>query len=217
MSRTRIKICGITRTEDLDAAVNHGADAVGFVAYDKSPRYIGPDQAARLARALPPFVTPVVLFVDATRDDVGAYLDAFPGYVLQFQGNEPAHDCEQFGNAYIKAARIGADGRVDGVSLPDYAAGYAQAQAMLLDAHSDVFGGAGVTFDWDRVAALSLPRIVLAGGLTADNVGAGIAKFRPWGVDVSSGVERSKGIKDPGKIAAFCNAVRAIDRALAGE
>ncbi len=217
MSRTRIKICGITRLEDLEAAVHQGADAVGFVAYDKSPRYLGPEQAARLASALPPFVSAVALFVNPTRDDVGAYLDAFPGYVLQFHGDEPAHECEQFGNPYLKAARIGVDGLASGMALMDYAAQHPNAQAILLDAHSDAYGGAGQTFDWERVAADGLRRFVLSGGLNPENVGAGIAKFRPWAVDVSSAVEKSKGIKDPGKIAAFCQAVRAADRAIANE
>lgn len=217
MIRTRIKICGITRQEDLDAAVLQGADAIGFNAYEKSARYVGPEQAARLARSLPPFVTAVALFVNPSRDDVAAYLDAYPGYVLQFHGDETAHDCEQFGNPYLKAARIGPDGRVAGLTLAAYAQAHPQAQALLLDADSELFGGSGETFDWEQVAAGSLRRCVLAGGLTSENVGAGIAKFRPWAVDVASGVEKSKGIKDPGKIAAFCNAVRAIDRALAGE
>lgn len=217
MSRTRIKICGITSREHLDAAVLAGADAVGFNAYPKSPRYVGPDLAAALARALPPFVTPVALFVNATRDEVAAYLDLFPGYTLQFHGDETVRACEEFGSAYLKAARIAADGKVGGVDLAGYAATYPGAQALLLDAYTDAYGGAGETFDWSLIGGELPERIVLSGGLNADNVGAGIAKLRPWAVDVSSGVEKSKGIKDAGKIRAFCNAVRAIDRALAGE
>lgn len=217
MTRTRIKICGITRADDLDAAVLAGADAVGFNAYPKSPRFVGPEAAARLAQALPAFVTPVVLFVNATRDEIAAYLDAYPGYVLQFHGDESVSDCEQFGNAYLKAARIDTDGSVGGIGLSDYADAFPTAQAILLDAQSEAYGGAGRTFDWSAAGGLPARRMVLAGGLTSENVGSGIAKLRPWAVDVSSGVEKSKGIKDPGKIHAFCNAVRAIDRALAGE
>lgn len=217
MGRTRIKICGLTREEDVRLAVAAGADAIGFNAYDKSARYVGPEQAARLARGLPPFVSAVALFVNPTRDDVAAYLDAFPGYVLQFHGDEPAEACEQFGYPYLKAARIGADGLVAGMALAAYAKTHPNAQALLLDADSAAYGGTGQTFDWEQIEAGGLRHCVLAGGLTADNVGAGIAKFRPWGVDVASGVEKSKGIKDPGKMALFCQAVRAADRAIAGE
>lgn len=206
--RTRIKICGITRREDLAAAVAAGADAVGFVAYAQSPRFVGPDAAARLALALPAFVTPVVLFVNPSRDEVGAYLDAFPGYVLQFHGDEPPEACEQFGNAYIKAIRMR-----EGIDAVALANAHPRAQAVLLDADSAGYGGSGETFDWGRVdrAAFAHP-VILSGGLTPHNVGAGIAALRPWAVDVSSGVERIKGEKDAGKIQAFVTAVCAADR-----
>lgn len=208
--RTRIKICGITRREDLDAAVASGADAIGLVAYPRSPRFIGPEMAASLANALPPFVTPVALFADATRDEVSAYLDLFPGYVLQFHGDESAHDCAQFGNAYIKAARMRA-----GFDLDAYAVEFSGAQALLLDAYTEGYGGAGQTFDWSIVPALPTRRLILSGGLDAQNVGKGMNAVRPWGVDVSSGVERSKGIKDASKISEFIGAVRAADQTLA--
>ncbi|MFN7848660.1 MAG: phosphoribosylanthranilate isomerase [Burkholderiales bacterium] len=211
-TRTRIKICGITREEDLWAAVKAGADAIGFVAYSKSPRYVGPELAAQLARLLPPFVTPVILFVNASIDEVAVYLDAYPAYTLQFHGDERAQECEQYGNPYWKAARM-----QPGFDLGGYAVEFASAQAMLLDAYSDAYGGAGQTFDWNLIPPdLPIP-LILSGGLTPENVGAGIAKVRPWAVDVSSGVEQSKGIKDASKIQSFAAAVKAIDRALLGE
>jgi phosphoribosylanthranilate isomerase len=210
--RTRIKICGITREQDLCSAIHVGVDAVGFVAYSKSPRYIEPEAAARLARYLPPFVTPVLLFVNATVDEVRRYLDFFPAYTLQFHGDETAAECERYGNPYWKAARMR-----PGFDLGTFAVEFASAQALLLDAYTDAYGGAGETFDWGLIPAdLPVP-LILSGGLTPENVGAGIAKVRPWGVDVSSGVEQSKGIKDAGKIRSFTAAVKAIDRALLGE
>jgi phosphoribosylanthranilate isomerase len=210
--QTRIKICGITREEDLSAAVKAGVEAIGFVAYSKSLRYVEPETAAQLARLLPPFVTPVALFVNASPDEVCAYLDVFPAYTLQFHGDETVSQCEQYGSPYWKAARM----RV-GFDLRAYAVEFASAQGLLLDAYTDAYGGAGETFDWGLIPAdLSVP-LLLSGGLTPENVGAGIAKVRPWGVDVSSGVEITKGIKDPSKIVAFTKAVKAIDRALLGE
>ncbi len=210
---TRIKFCGITRVEDLDAAVAAGVDAVGFVGYARSPRYVGPETAARLAQRLPPFVAPVLLAVDATRDEIGAYLDLYPAYTLQFHGDEPAEHCEQFGNPYLKAARIEAgSARFD---LEAFALRYPLAVGILADAHVDAFGGVGQRFDWgvlDPVDAAQRSRpLVLSGGLTAGTVGAGIARLAPWAVDVSSGIERSKGIKDAGKMRAFVAAVRAAD------
>jgi phosphoribosylanthranilate isomerase len=210
--RTRIKICGITREEDLWAAVKAGADAIGFVAYSKSPRYVGPETAAGLARLLPPFITPVVLFVNSDIDEVAVYLDRFPAYTLQFHGDETAVQCEQYGSPYWKAARMR-----PGFDLGTFAVEFASAQALLLDAYTDAYGGSGETFDWGLIPAdLPVP-LILSGGLTPENVGAGIAKVRPWAVDVSSGVEQSKGIKDASKIQSFAAAVKAIDRALLGE
>ncbi|HEU4621428.1 MAG TPA: phosphoribosylanthranilate isomerase [Burkholderiaceae bacterium] len=208
MNRTRIKICGITRREDADAAVLAGADAIGLVAYPKSPRYVGPELAASLAKALPPFVTPVALFVNATRDEVGAYLDQYPGYLLQFHGDEDADECEQFGNAYVKAARM-----VEGFDLDAFANQHPRAQGILVDAWSEGYGGAGKTFDWSWLPERFDRPLVLSGGLEARNVAEAIARVRPWAVDVSSGVERSKGVKDASKIADFIKAVRAADLA----
>jgi phosphoribosylanthranilate isomerase len=211
-ARTRIKFCGITRPEDLEAGVEAGADAIGLVAYARSPRFVGPETAARLAMQLPPFVTPVLLVVDATRDEIGAYLDLFPAYALQFHGDEPAAECEQFGNPFFKVARIPSGAPFD---LAGFAAQHPAAAAILLDAHVEQYGGAGQGFDWDAVGRIENRRLVLSGGLGPDNVGAGIERLRPWGVDVSSGVERSKGIKEASKMRAFVAAVRAADEAAA--
>ncbi|WP_028312660.1 phosphoribosylanthranilate isomerase [Derxia gummosa] len=215
MIRTRIKYCGLTREDDLAVAIDCGVDAIGFVAYARSPRFVGAARAAELAELLPPFVTPVVLFVNPTRDEVAAYLDLIPGATLQFHGDETPAECGQFGNPWIKAARVAADGRVAGADcdLASYAARYVGARAILLDAHSDGFGGAGKTFDW-RLASgpLALP-VVLSGGLDASNVGAGMAAVTPLAVDVSSGIERSRGIKDADKMRSFAAAVRAADDA----
>ena len=209
MQRTRIKICGITREADLHAAVNAGVDAVGFVAYPKSPRYLGAERAAQLAQQLPPFVTPVLLFVNARPAEVAAYLDFFPGYTLQFHGDESPADCAQYGRAFIKAARL-----KEGFDLTAFAGKFKNAQALLLDVDSPAYGGSGETFDWNLVPPeLPLP-VILSGGLNADNVAAGIAQLQPYAVDVSSGVEEAKGIKDAGKISAFVQAVRAADTLL---
>jgi phosphoribosylanthranilate isomerase len=201
----RVKICGLTRTEDVHGAVAAGADAVGFVGYPKSPRYVGPDVAATLASLLPPFVTPVLLTVNASRDDVAAYLDVYPGFLLQFHGDEIAEHCEQFGNAYLKVARV-ADTRFDFEAL---IAEHPRASGILVDAWSEGYGGAGTAFDWTLLPK-SLPKpLILSGGLHAANVEEGVRRVRPWAVDVSSGVERSKGIKDAGKMRDFVAAVRA--------
>lgn len=206
MQRTRIKICGITRAEDLAAAVNAGADAVGFVFYPPSPRYLTPDRAAELARGVPPFVTRVGLFVNSEPAVVTATLDAVPLDLLQFQGEESPEFCQQFGRPYVKVARMR-----PGFDLIEFARLFASAQGLLLDAYVEGYGGTGQQFDWALVPdELPMP-IVVAGGLTADNVGEVIARLQPWGVDVSSGVEQAKGIKDKDKIAAFIAAVRTAD------
>ena len=206
MQRTRIKICGITRAEDLAAAVNAGADAVGFVFYPPSPRYLTPDRAAELARGVPPFVTRVGLFVNSEPAVVTATLDAVPLDLLQFQGEESPEFCQQFGRPYVKVARMR-----PGFDLIEFARLFASAQGLLLDAYVEGYGGTGQQFDWALVPdELPMP-IVVAGGLTADNVGEVIARLQPWGVDVSSGVEQAKGIKDKDRIAAFIAAVRTAD------
>jgi len=206
MSRTRIKICGLTREVDVDAAVAAGTDAVGFVFYDKSPRFVSPERAAELAQRLPPFVTPVGLFVNASADTIGRALQAVPNMLLQFHGDERPAACNWFGRPYIRAARM-----EPGFDLLDFAHQFSQAQAILLDAHVEGYGGGGKVFDWSLIPRnVPLP-VVLSGGLHAGNVTTGVRQLRPWAVDVSSGVESAKGIKDASMIQQFCDAVRAAD------
>ncbi|MFP5466989.1 MAG: phosphoribosylanthranilate isomerase [Gammaproteobacteria bacterium] len=220
---TRIKICGLTREADVDAAVHAGADAIGFVLYPRSPRFVTPERAGELARRLPPFVTPVLLFVNASPEFIAQGVATVPHALLQFHGDESPADCEAARRPYIRAARIPAGSGGAGFDLLKYADDYAHAQAILLDAHVDGYGGGGQSFDWTafpwshpRLNASS--RLVLSGGLTPANVTDGMALVRPWAVDVSSGVEAIgpdhqplKGIKDPARMHAFVAAVRAAD------
>lgn len=206
MSRTRVKICGITREQDLEAAVAAGADALGFVFYPRSPRFLDRRRAAELVRQAPPFVTRVGLFVNPDPVMLAETLAEVPIDLIQFQGDEEPAFCEQFGRPYLKVARIR-----PGLDLLEFARAYPSARGLLLDAYVESYGGAGQMFDWSVVPkALPLPMVV-AGGLTSDNVGAAIRQLRPWGVDVSSGVEVAKGIKDAAKIAAFVAAVKKAD------
>jgi phosphoribosylanthranilate isomerase len=206
MHRTRIKICGITRACDLDAAVQTGADAIGFVFYPPSPRALTADAAAALARRTPPFVSRVGLFVNAEPASVREILAAVSIDILQFHGEEDARYCEQFGLPYLKAARVRPE-----LDLLEFARAYPSAQGLLLDAWVEAYGGVGQSFDWSLIPEdLPLP-MVLSGGLHAHNVVEAVAKVRPWAVDVSSGVEAAKGIKDANKIAAFIAAVRTAD------
>lgn len=195
----RVKICGITRLEDALFAANAGADALGFVFYDKSPRQIDADQAASLCRALPPFITRVGLFVNASADDVHRVLQRVPLDVLQFHGDETPAYCAQFGKSYLKAVRVTA-----ATDLLKYAADFAAASGLLLDAYvPGIRGGTGETFDWKLVPEQCPQPVILSGGLTPDNVSEAIQQTRPWAVDVSSGVESAKGIKDMHKVAQF--------------
>lgn len=207
MSRTRIKICGLTREADVDAAVQAGADAIGFVFYDKSPRYVTPARAAELARRLPPFVTPVGLFVNASDEQLAAGLAALPNMLVQFHGDESPQDCERAGRPWLRAARIN-----PGFDLLDFAHQYSGAQAILLDAHVDGYGGGGKVFDWSLIPRNVPSPVVLSGGLHAGNVLTGVLQVRPWAVDVSSGVEQAKGLKDAALIQQFCAEVREADR-----
>lgn len=204
---TAVKICGITRIEDGLAAAHRGAHAIGLVFHRASPRYVTPQQAAAISRALPPFVTAVGLFVDLPAPEVQAILDAVPLQLLQFHGNEDPGYCAAFSRPYIKAIRM-----APGVDLLQCASLYSAAKGLLLDAYTPAApGGTGESFEWDRVPAqLPLP-VVLAGGLTPENVAAAVRAVRPWAVDVSSGVERGKGIKDVNKIAAFIRGARDAD------
>ncbi len=208
--RTRIKICGLTREADVDAAAEAGADAIGFVFYPSSPRCVTVEQAQRLASRLPPFVTPVALFVNAAPADVRAAVDAIPQLVLQFHGDESPVECERYARPYLRAVRLS-----PGFDLLDFAARFSHAQAILLDAFVDGYGGGGKVFDWSLVPAAVPHRLVLSGGLHAGNVIRGVTTVRPWAVDVSSGVESAKGVKDADAIRRFCDAVRTADTQLA--
>jgi len=229
--RTRIKICGLTREQDVDAAVNAEADAIGFVLYAQSPRAVTVERAAELARRLPPFVTPVLLFVNANATEVIAACASVAGATVQFHGDESPSYClaatVQGTRPYLRAARIPLGTGVAAFDLVKYADDYSSAQAILLDAHVDGYGGGGQTFNWSLLPPNVNAHLVLSGGLTSANVGDGITPVRPrcksLAVDVSSGVEAEdahgkplKGIKDPEKIRQFVAAVRAADRHLAG-
>jgi phosphoribosylanthranilate isomerase len=221
--RTRIKICGLTREADVDAAVQAGADAIGFVLYAASPRCVSPERAGELARRLPPFVTPVLLFVNASPDAVARGVAAVPHALLQFHGDETPADCVAAGRPFIRAARIPPGPSGTGFDLLKYATDFAAAHAILLDAHVEGYGGGGQSFDWNAFPwshplLNASSRLVLSGGLTPANVTDGIRLVRPWAVDVSSGVELVspegqglKGIKDADRIHAFIAAVQAAD------
>ena len=199
-----VKICGITRTEDALAAASLGAHAIGLVFYRPSPRYVEPDAAGSIVRALPPFVTPVGLFVDASEDAVREIASRAGVQLLQFHGAESPEFCARFTVPYMKALRV-----KPGVDLLQYARDFSGAKALLLDAfHEGLHGGTGALFDWSLIPpSLPLP-VVLSGGLTPENVSVAVRRVRPSAVDVSSGVEAEKGIKDPAKIAAFIKGVR---------
>ena len=204
--RTRIKICGLTREEDVDAAVRCGADAIGFVLYAASARHVSVERAAALATRLPPFVTPVVLVVNATDTLIAAALGAIPNLLLQFHGDESPRECMAAARPFIRAARM-----TEGFDLLNFASQYSSAQAVLVDAHVDGYGGGGKVFDWSLIPRRVPLPVVLSGGLHAGNVTDGILQVRPWAVDVSSGVESAKGIKDARAMRRFCDAVRAAD------
>ena len=215
--RTRIKICGLTREADVVAAVNAGADAIGFVFYANSARALSIARAAELARWLPPFVTPVGLFVNAEPALIEQAVAAIPNLLLQFHGDETPEACEAHHQAsrrpYLRAARM-----VPGFALLDFAAAHANAAGILLDAHVDGYGGGGKAFDWSLIPANVLRPVVLSGGLQPANVGDGIAQVRPWAVDVSSGVETvngPRGQKDAALMRQFCEAVREADARIA--
>ena len=216
MKRTRIKICGLTREADVRHAVQAGADAIGFVLYPPSPRAITPERAGELARLLPPFVTPVLLFVNASAAEIAAGLQAVPNALLQFHGDETPEQCLGAARPFLRAARVPVGDGARSFDLLEYAQDYADAQAILLDAHVQGYGGGGVAFDWtafnwSHPQLNASARLVLSGGLTPANVIDGIRLVRPWAVDVSSGVESAKGIKSPELIDRFVAAVRQAD------
>lgn len=201
---TAVKICGITRPEDALAAARAGAHAIGLVFYAQSPRHVTPARAAEIIRVLPPFVTTVGLFVDAPAEEVRAVLAEAPVGLLQFHGTETPEFCRQFKRPYVKAVRV-----KPGVDLIQYARDFRDAKALLLDAFVEgLHGGSGTSFDWSLIPRdLPLP-VILSGGLTPENVTEAVRRVRPDAVDVSSGVESAKGIKDAQKIVAFIKGVR---------
>jgi len=222
--RTRIKICGLTRTEDLRAAVDAGADAIGLVFYAKSPRYVTPEAAAALCSAVPPFVSIVGLFVNAAPEQVAEVVRAAPVSILQFHGDESIEQCMASAalanRPFLRAIRIGPD--TQAADLLEYDAQYRAASAvsggsggkfagLLLDALVEGYGGGGKVFDWSLIPKELAPRVVLSGGLSVQNATDAVRQVRPWAVDISSGVELHKGVKDAGKIRDFIAAVRFAD------
>ncbi|WP_151634170.1 phosphoribosylanthranilate isomerase [Noviherbaspirillum aerium] len=216
-SRTRAKICGITRPQDLQAVIAAGADAIGFVFYAKSPRYIAPEAAAALIAAVPAYITTVGLFVNASPDEVREVVRIAPVSMLQFHGDETPEQCRSAAEAvsrpFMRAIRVGPD--MTAADLLKYDESYRAAgplfAGLLLDALVDGYGGGGKVFDWSLIPKELAPRVVLSGGLSAQNVTEAVLQVRPHAVDVSSGVELSKGIKDPAKITAFVRAVCLAD------
>lgn len=202
--RTRVKMCGMTRVEDAIAAARLGADAIGLVFYEPSARFVDIELARAISGAMPPFVSRVGLFVDAPSAEVQAILEAVGLDMLQFYGEQPPEAYAAFGRPYIKAVRMREE-----VELRSYARRYQNAAALLLDSYvPEVPGGSGTSFDWGRVPADCGKAVILAGGLTADNVQDAISQVRPFAVDVSSGIEASKGVKDVAKMRAFMQRVK---------
>jgi phosphoribosylanthranilate isomerase len=208
--RTRIKICGLTREADVQVAAEAGADAVGFVLYPRSARHVSIERAVQLARELPPFVTPVLLFVNASADEVALATDALPHAWLQFHGEETPTQCDAAQRPYLRAVAMSAD-----VDLLDWQHRFSSARALLLDAPVEGYGGGGKVFDWSLLSPNVVCPVVLSGGLNPANVIDGVLRVRPWAVDVSSGVEASKGVKDATLMRRFCEAVREADARIA--
>lgn len=206
--RTRVKICGITREADAQAAAGCGADAIGFIFWRPSARFIEPSRAGAIARALPAFVSPVGVFVNPWPEEVEAVIEQVPNVLLQFHGEETLDFCTRFARPFIRAVRAW-----PGLDLLEYLAPFAAASAWLVDAfHESTYGGTGSAFDWDLLPRDLDRPLILSGGLTVGNVGGAVRQLRPFAVDVSSGVESAKGIKDAAKIAAFIAGVRNEDR-----
>jgi len=206
--RTRVKICGITCKQDALDAVRLGADAIGLVFYPPSPRAVTIEQAVSIVHRLPPFVTVVALFVDASRDDIAAVLNQVRVDLIQFHGNETPVDCSGHGCPWIKAVRMREDTDLQAIKEE-----YAEASALLLDTYQPGKpGGTGSIFDWSMIPTKFAPEIVLAGGLSAENIESAIVRVQPYAVDVSGGVEQSKGIKDVNKIAAFMRGVESANQ-----
>ena len=209
MTRTRIKICGLSREADVDEAVDAGADAIGFVLYERSPRHVPLARAVELAMRLPPFVTPVLLVVNASPHELRRATEELPQALLQFHGDETPEQCAAAGRPFLRAARM-----AEGFDLLDFATRFSNAMALLLDADVEGYGGGGKVFDWSQIPpSVPLP-VVLSGGLSPANVTDGVLHVRPFAVDVSSGVELSKGVKSGPLMRRFCKAVREADERL---
>ncbi|GFN25441.1 N-(5'-phosphoribosyl)anthranilate isomerase [Achromobacter denitrificans] len=219
--RTRIKICGLTREQDIDAVVAAGVDAIGFVFYAKSKRCLTPLRAAQLRRAVPAFVDVVALFVNPAEDEVRAVLDQVGPELLQFHGDETPQDCARYGHRFLRAFRAGAPGLDTAEDLASACRAYGEAAGWLFDSYSAGYGGSGHGFDYallDDVKDDPVSRpLILSGGLNAENVGQAVQTLRPWGVDVSSGVEVEQGIKSSDRISFFVAAVQAADARLKSE
>lgn len=211
--RTRIKICGLTRLEDALQAAELGADALGFVFYSPSPRYVKPSVVANIVSQLPAFVTTTALFVNAPRNEIDSILSSTQIDLLQFHGDEDAQFCESFNRPYIKALRV-----KKGLDILSTASLFKSARAVLLDAYvPGIPGGTGHRFDWQCIPEALRSRLVLAGGLDSENVADAVSQVRPFAVDVSGGVEADKGIKDAGKIRRFIHAVNRVNSKLADD
>ena len=223
MHRTRIKICGLTRVEDVAVAVQAGADALGFVFYPRSPRAVSAAQAGALMAAMPPFVTPVALFVNATLDEVVAVARVAPFALLQFHGDETPAQCAAIagavGRPFLRVFRVRPDTcAADLLECEDqYRTASPWFSSLLLDTYVDAYGGAGKGFDWSLIPKELAPRVVLSGGLSVSNATDAVRRVRPFALDISSGVEQHKGIKDARKIADFVKAVRAADATIENE
>ena len=204
--RTRVKVCGITRAADARAAAEAGADAIGLVFYPPSPRYLSGERAVEIRDALPPFVQSVALFVNPDAPQVAQVIGRVKPALLQFHGEESPQFCAQFGVPYVKACRM-----KPGVDALEYLRPFSSAAAWLFDSHVAEYGGVGESFDWSLVPVPSARPVILSGGLSRANVAEAVRRVRPWGVDVSSGVESAKGLKDAAKIAAFIAEVRNAD------
>lgn len=210
MSRTRIKICGVTRIEDALCAASAGADAIGLIFYPPSPRAVTIEQATSISDVLPPFVSTVALFVNASVQEVEDVIRHLRPSILQFHGDEDAAFCTQFGVPFIKAIRVGETMRP--ADLLEYADEFKAARAVLLDTLAQgLYGGSGESFDWKLIPTEMRRRVLLSGGLHPENVSGAIHLIRPWALDVSSGVEASKGVKDHAKIHKFIEEVRNAD------
>jgi phosphoribosylanthranilate isomerase len=204
--RTRVKICGITRPQDAQAAARAGADAIGLVFYPSSPRYLSGERAVEIRDALPPFVQTVALFVNPDAAQVAQVMQRVRPAMLQFHGEETPEFCGQFSVPFVKACRVR-----PGVDALEYLRPFSGAAAWLFDSYVPEYGGVGEAFDLSMLPEVKDRPVILSGGLSRDNVAEAIRRVRPWGVDVSSGVESAKGIKDAAKIAAFIAEVRNAD------